>query len=115
MQLDAAQRRSKKAKYDEVVEMEDEIVTYCEVYAEDLKRRLGITADELPAAYSIPTLMNLMFGRKPNIIRSRLMTEKQYANGRDNLLSMMQDVYNDLTPVYDIADSDGGENNSKDG
>ena len=81
----------------------------------DLSWRLGITADELPAAYSISTLMNPMFGRKPNIIGSGLMTEKQYANGRDILLSMMQDVYDDLTPTFDVVVSSSDEDDSRDG
>ena len=106
---------TKKAKYDEVVEMDSTIVTYREEYANDLSRRLGITADELPAAYCISTLMNPMFGRRPNIIGSGLMTEKQYTNGRDNLLSMMQDVYDDLTPTFDVVDSSSDEDDSRDG
>ena len=76
---------------------------------------LGITADNLLAPYSIATRMNPMFGRKPNIIGSGLMTERQYNNGRDSLLGLMQDVYDDLTPVFEVADSDSDDSNSKDG
>ena len=86
MKPGATVRPSKRAKYDEVVAMDSTIVTYRDEYAKDLSRRLGITAEELPAAYAIATLLNPMFGRKPNIVGSGLMTEKQYAKGRDSLL-----------------------------
>ena len=59
--------------------------------------------------------MNPMFGRKPNIIGSGLMTERQYNNGRDSLLGLMQDVYDYLTPVFELADLDSDDSNSKDG
>eukprot|EP00956_Cyclotella_meneghiniana_P013839 scaffold20280_cov78-Cyclotella_meneghiniana.AAC.2 len=48
-------------------------------------RRLGVTAEELPPAYAIATLMNPMFGRKANIVGSGSMTEEQYNNGREAL------------------------------
>ena len=63
-------RPSKKSKYDAVVEMDDRIAKYRDEYANDLSRRLGVTAEELPPAYAIATLMNPMFGRKANIVGS---------------------------------------------
>ncbi len=60
-----------------VVEM-DVIETSRDVYATALEEMLGIGQDKLPTALSISTLLNLLFGLKPRIIGSGLMSDHQY-------------------------------------
>ena len=102
-----------KAKYSKILVMHETISTYRESYVQDLTRRLGLDQQELPAAFSMATLLNPMFGRAPNIVNSGLMTQGQYNRARNLLVRAIQDELEASSPVIEIDDA--GSYNSADG
>jgi hypothetical protein len=95
-----------KSDYNGVVTTHPCIETYRKVYADDLSQQLGLGKNTLSTAFAISTLLNPMFGRKPNIIGAKLMTEEQYERSRRSREAPVTDV--DLLEVET-------SNHSKDG
>ncbi len=56
--------------YSCILDMNDVIKKYCDVYANDLEKRLGIMNKKLPEALSISTLLNPTFGLLLKIVGS---------------------------------------------
>jgi len=92
--------------FDEIVDMDPLIETYRDEYVKDLSRRLGITDVRLPIAYTLTSLLNPLFGLKPVIVGSGLMSEIQYQNAREGLLRHMQDEFDKTNPPVE-HNSDG--------
>ena len=99
--------------YTEVVEMDPLIETYRRVYANDLEERIGIKSYKLPAALGVTTLLNPMFGLKPKVVGSGLMTDAQYDEARFDLLYQMQDILDEKSPPVDSS-SDSSDVDSDD-
>lgn len=97
-------------QYDEVVEMDELIDVYCEIYVQDLSRRLSINEDRLPVAYTFSTLLNPMFGLRPAILLAKLMTPMQYDNAREALLRAIQDDLDAKNPIVDMTTGSDDEN-----
>ena len=110
---DAVLDNATKMKYNEILIMHDTISTYRTSYVQDLTRRLGLDQPELPAAFSVSTVLNPMFGREPNIVNSGLMTAKQYKYARNTVVRAIQDELEAASPVIEIDDS--GSYDSADG
>ena len=96
-----------------VVEMDPLIETYRQVYANDLEDHLGIKHDKLPAALSVTMLLNPMFGLKPKIVESGIMTEAQYSKARRALLYMIQDIMDAMSPTP-VVNCDSGSSSELD-
>jgi hypothetical protein len=86
-------------KYDQVVDMDPLIETYCDEYALDLSRRLQIEDDRLPAAYTFTALLNPMCGCKPVVVGSGLMNARQYENAMEGLVTAVQDELDAKNPI----------------
>ena len=99
-------------KFDDKVEMDPLITTFREKYADDLSRRLGLDNKCLPPAYTTLAILNPMFGLKPVIVGSTLMTSEQYEEGREFILRAIQDDLDDKNPPMNI---DSGDEDSLDG
>jgi hypothetical protein len=69
-----------------ILDMDDVVEKYRDVYANDLEKRLGMMNKKLPEALSISTLLNPTFGLLPKIVGSGLMTGNQYRRARTNLI-----------------------------
>ena len=95
--------------------MDPLIETYCEVYADDLEARVGVNSDSLPTTLGVATLLNPMFGLKPKVVGSELMSGDQYDKARVELICQMKDIMNETSPpVYSSSDSDISEIDSDD-
>ena len=91
------------------------IETYHEVYADDLEARIGVNGDRVTTALGVATLLNPMFGLKPKVVGSELMSGDQYDKARVELICQMQDIMDDkYPPVYSLSDSDSSEIDSDD-
>lgn len=101
-------------KYDEVVEMDSLVETYRDEYVLDLSRRLGVDEDRLPIAYTFMALLNPMFGCRPVLIGSKLMTPMQYDNARELLVRAIQDELDLKNPIVNTS-VDSDSDNSLDG
>lgn len=103
-------------KYRSVVEMDTMIEKYCNAYAKDLEECLGIRAHrKLPKNMSVPTLLNPMFGLKPQIVVAGLMTGDQYNAAKKKLICMMQDILDRKFPIVHESsneDCEGDSNNN---
>lgn len=97
-------------KYDEVVDMDPVIGIYRDKYVEDLSRRLGINDDRLPGSYTIMTLLNPLFGLKPVIVGSKLMTETQYDHAREGVVRLIQEELDSKNPITSSGAKDGDDN-----
>ena len=62
------------------------------MYANDLEECIGIKSYKLPAALGVTTLLNPMFGLKPEVVGSGLITDAQYDEARSDLFYQMQDI-----------------------
>jgi hypothetical protein len=71
--------------YIEVAEMDPCIEKYCKVYADDLKKRLGLTKHRLQTALAVSALLNPIFGQKPKVLWSGLLTEYHFDQARKTL------------------------------
>jgi hypothetical protein len=91
-----------KSDYNCVVTTHPCIETYRKVYADDLSQRLGLGKNTLSPAFAISTLLNPMFGRKPNIIGAKLMTEEQYERSRRSIVRLIKDEMERDVPVTDV-------------
>lgn len=92
--------------FTDVQEMHRDIVTYRDLYCEDLAHRLDIDNDEISPALSLPALLNPMFGDKSRIVGSGLMTEKQYIKAEADLLQRMHDILDRENPIPASAPPD---------
>jgi hypothetical protein len=101
-------------EYTSVVDMDPLIETYRDVYAEDLEKRLQIDNDKLPPGLGVATLLNPMFGLKPKVIGSELMSDEQYNNSRADLVCQMQDILDEKAPAVYSSNSDSDEIDSDD-
>ena len=101
-------------EYVDVIDMTSEVAKYREVYANDLEARLSLNEDSLPTTMAVSALLNPMFGRKPTIVGSGMMTETQYENAERTLLHMMIDILDAKNPNLD-ADDDSDSEDSRDG
>lgn len=97
-------------KYDEVVDMDPVIGIYRDKYVEDLSRRLGINDDRLPGSYTIMTLLNPLFGLKPVIVGSKLMTETQYDHAREAVVRLIQEELDSKNPITSSGAKDDDDN-----
>ena len=96
--------------------MDPRVEVFREKYVEDLSRRLEINANRLPVAYTRTAPLNPMFGLKPVIVGSKLMTEVQYNHAREDIVRAIQtelDSKNEVVVVSLL--NDAGSVNSLDG
>lgn len=94
----------------ELVDMDPVIGIYRDKYVEDLSRRLGINDDRLPGSYTIMTLLNPLFGLKPVIVGSKLMTETQYDHAREGVVRLIQEELDSKNPITSSGAKDGDDN-----
>ena len=85
--------------YSKVVQMEDVIEVYGDIYAKDLEKRLNLKDDKLHKAMSISTLLNPIFGLKPRVVGCGLMSDRQYDRARKDLVQNMQDILDSASPI----------------
>ena len=64
--------------FTKVERMDPRVEKYCEVYAEDLAHRAGLTSKFLPLALTMPVMLNPLFGLRTKIIGAGLLKESQY-------------------------------------
>ena len=65
-----------------------------------------INEERLPESFSIPALLNPLFGTRAKVVGSGLMTSNQYRRARQALLSQMQDhLDKQYPPVCESSDS----------
>ncbi len=69
---------NEEQNYSEVIDMEEMIEKYHDIYAKDLEERLCLQKDKLPTEMAISTLLNPIFGLRPRIVGCRLMSDRQY-------------------------------------
>jgi hypothetical protein len=93
-----------------MVDMDPVIGIYRDKYVEDLTRRLEINEDRLPPAYTIMTLLNPLFGLKPIIVGSKLMTETQYDHAREAVVRLIQEELNSKNPITSSGVNDDDDN-----
>ena len=62
----------KELDYLEVIDMDQLIQTFSEVYAEDLVKHIGLDSRKLPLALAVVTLLNLMHRLVLNLLFSGL-------------------------------------------
>mmetsp|Transcript_32502 Transcript_32502/g.68343 ORF Transcript_32502/g.68343 Transcript_32502/m.68343 type:complete len:232 (+) Transcript_32502:411-1106(+) len=97
--------------YTKVETMDPRVEKYCEVYTEDLARRVGLSSTFLPPALTMSVLLNPLFGLQSRIIGAGLLKRLQYARARSNLIRNMQDI---LDRKYPPIDDDSDDEDSKD-
>ena len=102
------------SQFKEVVALEDAIATYQKVYVKSMTDRLGIDGQFLPSAYSIATLLNPLFGLKPLIVESELMSASQYDYARKALMKRIHDYYDHTNPML-FDNDDESSTDSLDG
>ena len=96
--------------------MDPRVEVFRDKYVEDLSHRLEVNVDWLPVAYTRTALLNPMFGLKPVIVGSKLMTEVQYNHAREDIVRAIQtelDSKNEVVVVSLL--NDAGSVNSLDG
>jgi hypothetical protein len=93
--------------------MHDCIETYCDLFADDLERRLGITDDKLPPSLAVTTLLNPIFGLESKVVGTGLMTESQYKHARKSIISLMHDIL-DRNTVIIVESCSSGDDDSDD-
>lgn len=76
-----------------------------ELYSSDLEERLQLNGDTLPEAYSIPALLNPLFGMEKRIVQSGLMNQSQYYRAKRTLISRMQTILDRRAPTTIVVDS----------
>lgn len=70
--------------YTKVETMDPRVEKYCEVYTEDLARRVGLSSTFLPPALTMSVLLNPLFGLQSRIIGAGLLKRLQYARARSS-------------------------------
>ena len=93
--------------YTGVMQMDHLIGTYCMVYANDLEEHICIKRYKLPATLGVATLLNSIFGLKPKVVGSGLITEAQYDRARSDLLYQMQGILDEKSPPVDSSQCEG--------
>ena len=77
-----------------------------------------INEERLPESFSIPALLNPLFGTRAKVVGSGLMTSNQYRRARQALLSQMQDHLDKMYPPVcessDNSDSEESEDSESD-
>lgn len=68
--------------YSSVEDMEPLVEQYCELYTEDLARRVGMEAKFLSPAFTKQVLLNPMFGFESYVVGSGLLSARQYTRAR---------------------------------
>ena len=102
-------------KYDDVVDMEARVEVFRDKYVEDLSPRLEANANRLPPAHTRTTILNPMFGLKPVIVGSTLMTKVQYNYAREDIVRTIQTELDSKSEVVVLATNDAESEDSLDG
>jgi len=68
--------------YDKVKLMDPMVETYCNLYVEDLAKRVGLSDTYLSPLLTTHVLLNPMFGLRSRIINTGLLTAEQYSRGK---------------------------------
>jgi hypothetical protein len=78
------------------------------VYANDLERCLELNKHRLSAAFAITTLLNPVFGQRPSIVGSGMMTDTQYHNAKEMVLRAIQDILDskDTSIIVEVSSDD---------
>jgi hypothetical protein len=91
--------------------MDPSIDQYRSVYANDLERCLELNKHRLSPAFAITTLLNPVFGQRPIIVGSGMMTDTdtQYHNAKEIVLQATQDILDskDTAIIVEVSSDDG--------
>ena len=83
MKKSGVEVNAETAKNYNKVELMDPIVeTYCNLYVEDLAKRVGLSDTYLSPLLMTHVLLNPMFGLRSRIINTGLLLAKQYSRGK---------------------------------
>ena len=104
------------SQYVSVETMDPSVAKFRRLYAEDLTHRLRLDALALPHPYSIPALLNPLFGLRKRVVDSGLMSSSQYIRARRYLVSLMQTILDRKSPANRVVDAmdDSDEPDSED-